>query len=103
MGGAVVAQVAAVARTVACPDCSSCLCCWCCGGACPSGLYCGSAVGVPTIGSTSVERTFETCRCPVRKCAGKWNLGRCGFAGLDVEPWSWVRGSVVGGAAPGGA
>ena len=36
-----------------------------------------------------------------RKCARKWNLGRCGFAGLDVEPWSWVRGgpapSVSGG------
>ena len=35
-------------------------------------------------------------------CARKWNLERCGFAGLDVEPWSWVRGSVVGRTCVGG-
>ena len=96
MGVAADTWDSAVARTVACPDCSSSLCCWCCGGACPSCLRCGSAVGVPMIVSTSVERTFETCRCPIRKCSRKWNRGRCGCAGLDVEPWSLVRGSVVG-------
>ena len=93
MRSAAAAMTAAVARTVACPDCSSYLCCWCCGCACPSCVCCGLVVR----SSGGVRRTFETCRCPIRKSARKWSRGRRGCPELAAGPWSWAQGNVVGG------